>query len=547
MSDTFTPSLKLRQPATGAYNNTWGSVINSDTFGLVDTAIAGRSVLSIGSAVSFSMPAMSQGADSPSRYFTIAFSGTPSSAVAVTLPASVSSKFYLVDNFNTGQKLTFGYAGSSNTVDVAAGEKRLIWCDGTNCWDVDTAASATLGGLTATNFARVSRSAAEITANTVVQNIFADVTNVYPFTTLTLPVGSTITLDPTMGNVQQITITGNYSVGVPANTQDGSTIDLVVIQDGTGGRTLTWNSIFLFEGAAAPVLSTVGGGIDEFVMRFNASLGKWIVNVHGNITTPSGVSVPLTITSNVLDWKLLPLLGTLSGPITVTVTVNLGVCVFASAASEPAMDLSGLPSGSTVNLINNGYILGHGGDGADGAECMFPGSGVTTRAGGVAGVGGNAILGPGLSRSFNVTNVNGHIWGGGGGGGSGGATTSLSSSGCANAGGGGGGAGGGRGGKGGRLEPGGNTPQTAGSGSPGTNGPGGVGGSAGTGTITGSAIIGVSGVGGTYGVAGTTGVAPGTIDPASGTFTAGGAAGKAIELQGAAVPTVGGSVLGLIS
>lgn len=549
MSDTFTSSLKIRQPATGAYNNTWGAVINSDCFQLFDTAIAGRSQIALGSLTAFNMPAMSQGADSPARYFCIQFVGTPGGPVLVTLPASVSSKFYLVDNLATGQTLQFTYAGSSNTVTVAVGEKRLIWCDGTNVWDVDAAASTTLNGLASTNFARVTRSAAEITANTTVRNVYTGVTNVHPYTTLTLPVGSTITLDPTQGDSQRITLTGNYTVGPPANAVDGAQIDLSVIQDGSGGRTLAWNAVFLFQGAAIPTLSSAAGGIDRFVMKYDATLAKWIVNVFGNITTPAGASFPLTIASNVVDWKLLPLLGTLGGPITVTVTVLQGVCVFASSPAEVGMDLSGLPSGSTVNLINLGYIIGHGGDGADGSLAAYPGSGATVLSAGPGGIGGNAILGPGLSRSFNVSNAAGHIWGGGGGGGGGGAYDGeATGNGSASAGGGGGGAGGGKGGKGGRAVYISGGSSIAADGVHGTNGPNGIGGAAGGGTQSGTGQFGASGAGGTYGVAGTTGANPGTLVTGhSGLLSAGGAAGKAIELSGGPVPSVAGSVLGLIS
>jgi hypothetical protein len=551
MSDTYSPCLGLRLIATGAYNNTWGAVGNTDVVTAIDNAIAGLVQIGISSSTAYSLPAMSQGASTPTRAFCMQFVGTPGGPVVVTLPSSVISKFYLIDNFATGQTLQFTYgAGSTlSTVTVNVSEKRLIWCDGTNVWDVDAAASQTLAGLASTNFARVSRSATEITNATVVQNVFTGVTNVHPYTTLTLPGSSTITLDPTMGDSQRITLTGNYSIGASANTQDGSAIDLSIIQDGTGGRTLTWNAEFLFQGAAVPTLSSAPGGIDRFTMKFDGTLGKWLVNVAGNITSPAGASYPLTIASNVVDWKLLPLLGTITGALTVTVTVNQGVCCFASSPSEYGVDLSGLPSGSTVNLINNGYILGRGGDGADGAGSSYPGSGETILSSSVAGNGGGAVLGPGLSRTFNVTNTNGHIWGGGGGGGAGGVNVTMTGSGgTANAGGGGGGAGGGNSGKGGRVQAApGSGVFVASNGLRGTNGPNGVGGTPGAGISTGAATVGVSGAGGTYGVAGTTGGVSATTGGAQGYLSAGGTAGKAIELQGAGAPAVGGSVLGLIS
>jgi hypothetical protein len=551
MSDTFSPCLGLRLIATGAYNNTWGAVGNTDMVTAVDAAIAGLSQIGISSSTAFNLPAMSQGAATPTRSFCMQFVGTPGGPVVVTLPSSIISKFYLIDNFATGQTLQFTYGATStlSTVTVNVGEKRLIWCDGANVWDVDAAASQTLAGLASTNFARVIRSATEITNDTVVQNVFTGVDNVYPYTTLTLPTGSVITLDPTMGNSQRITLTGNYSMGVPANTQDGSNIDLSVIQDGTGGRTLSWNAVFLFQGASIPTLSSAPGGIDRFTMKYDGTLGKWLVSVSGNITSPAGASFPLTIASNVVDWKLLPLLGTISGALTVTVTVNQGVCCFASTAAEYAMDLSGLPSGSTVNLINNGYILGHGGDGADGAGSSYPGSGETILSSSAAGNGGGAILGPGLSHTFNVMNTNGHIRGGGGGGGAGGVNVTMTGSGgTANAGGGGGGAGGGRAGKGGRVQAApGSARFVAADGVAGTNGPNGVGGTPAVGISTGAATQGVSGAGGNYGVAGTTGSVSSTTGGAQGFLSAGGTAGKAIELSGASAPAVGGDVAGLIS
>ena len=85
-------------------------------------------------------------------------------------------------------------------------------------------------------------------------------------------------------------------------------------------------------------------------------LPKWLVKVFDNVTTPAGASVRLTILSNLDNWQLLPLLGTVSSAITVTVTVNQGVVVGSKWPQDPAMDLSGLPSGSTVNFVNNGYI-----------------------------------------------------------------------------------------------------------------------------------------------------------------------------------------------
>jgi hypothetical protein len=294
--------------------------------------------------------------------------------------------------------------------------------------------------------------------------------------------------------------------------------------------------------------------IDRFIMIYNAALAKWLVAVSLGVAAGSSASNTVKVTANTTGFNLLAALGTVVGSITATVIVLPGVVIQSTNPGSAAMDLSGLPSGSTVNLLNAGYIIGCGGDGADGAYASYPGSGATLNSATVGKAGGNAVIGPGSSSSLNITNANGHIWGGGGGGGGGGAYDGVSSgNGVGNAGGGGGGAGGAKGGRGGRgvyISGGGSIGADGG---PGPAGPTGIGGTAGGGSASGTGLAGASGAGGTYGVAGTTGAAPSTVVTGhTGVFSAGGAAGKAIELLGAGAPTFisGGSgpnVLGAVS
>jgi hypothetical protein len=537
MADTFTSALKIRKPATGQYSGSWGSVINSDAFQLFDTSIAGFVAVNL-AGTAFSMPAMNNGADSASRYFCVQFTGAPSGPSTVTLPATVTSKFYLIDN-QCGQNVIITYAGSTNTVTVAPGEKRLIWCDGTNTWNVLSSATdaATLAGVPAVNYARVTRDATEIAASTVVQNVFFGVTNSNPYATI--PELPTTIIDCNTSNCQQLTLTGNRVMGLPVNPQDGYALDLIVIQDATGTRTLTWNAAFLFPGGTPPVLSVAPASIDRFIMVYNSGLAKWLVAVTLGVAAGSSASNTVKVNANTTGFNLLAALGTVVGSITATVIVAAGVVIQAVNTGTPAMDLSGLPAGSTVNLLNSGYIIGCGGDGADGAIASFPGSGTTTLSASIGKAGGNAIIGPGSSSTLNITNGNGHIWGGGGGGGGGGAYDGVSSgNGVGNAGGGGGGAGGGKGGKGGRgvyIAGGGSSGADGG---PGSAGPAGIGGALGAPSTSGTGMAGVSAAGGTYGVAGATGTAPATVVAGhTGLFTAGGAAGKAIELLGAGAPT----------
>lgn len=109
-------------------------------------------------------------------------------------------------------------------------------------------------------------------------------------------------------------------------------------------------------------------------------------------------------------------------PITVNLTVNPGTYVYSTNTANAAIDLGAIPSGSSINIINYGYIMGMGGAGG-------------TSGGG--GAGGPAIN---ITYPVSIDTSTGYILGGGGGGGA------INVSPIGNAGGGGGGAGGGAGG-----------------------------------------------------------------------------------------------------
>lgn len=86
-----------------------------------------------------------------------------------------------------------------------------------------------------------------------------------------------------------------------------------------------------------------------------------------------GATIRVTIDTNAVDWNLIDEAfdGTApTAPVKVAITVNSGIQVTASSTATPAMDLTGLPAGSSIKLINNGYILGQGGQGGKGRS-MF--------------------------------------------------------------------------------------------------------------------------------------------------------------------------------
>ena len=56
--------------------------------------------------------------------------------------------------------------------------------------------------------------------------------------------GSSHAPDVGLGKIFILTATGNFTVNAQTNALDGDEITIIIIQDATGGRTVTWNSVF---------------------------------------------------------------------------------------------------------------------------------------------------------------------------------------------------------------------------------------------------------------------------------------------------------------
>ena len=87
----------------------------------------------------------------------------------------------------------------------------------------------------------------------------------------TLTDGATINWDTSAIQVAQVTMAGNRTFAAPTNLIDGAFYALVIIQDGTGSRTATFNSVFKFAAATAPTLTTTANARDILVFQSNGT------------------------------------------------------------------------------------------------------------------------------------------------------------------------------------------------------------------------------------------------------------------------------------
>jgi hypothetical protein len=79
---------------------------------------------------------------------------------------------------------------------------------------------------------------------------------------VTLTDAATIAVDLSLGNNFQVTLGGNRTLGAPTNVVAGQSGVIRVVQDGTGSRTLAYNSVYKFAGGTAPTLTTTASAVD---------------------------------------------------------------------------------------------------------------------------------------------------------------------------------------------------------------------------------------------------------------------------------------------
>lgn len=173
---------------------------------------------------------------------------------------------------------------------------------------------------------------------------------------------------------------------------------------------------------------TIGATTSGAPVKFNGSVG---------VTTPVGtyvsnrVTLSYTYATNTANASLnvTSLSGYVAGITDITITVNSGVYLYSTSTANAGLTLTGGTTGDTITLVNNGYIMGKGGNGYG---CYTPNAYTS-----VASTAGGPALSLGFNTTIDNTNASAYIGGGGGGGGGGESGAST---------GGGGGAGGGNGG-----------------------------------------------------------------------------------------------------
>jgi hypothetical protein len=90
-------------------------------------------------------------------------------------------------------------------------------------------------------------------------------------TTVALTDAATVAVDLSLGNFYTLTLGGNRTLGAPTNQAAGQSGVIVITQDGTGSRTLAYNSVWKFPSGTAPTLTTTANAVDVLAYYVESS------------------------------------------------------------------------------------------------------------------------------------------------------------------------------------------------------------------------------------------------------------------------------------
>ena len=285
MASSYTSRIRLNKQGDGDNPNSWGTVLNDGVISLVDDAIAAYTTVEIGANATVTLSAVDGASDVPrSAFLEVKGSvGGTNNTISLIIPAN--SKSYVINNVvsanTTASDIVKIKTAAGSGYDIPFGAVGLVVCDGTSVWSLNTksfnlgtAASADIG-VCASNVPEVSAADlryvrtsvttdATIRGNITYQagslKISTSARAYNPITTLTD--AASITNNFALGNNFLVTLGGNRTLAAPTNAVAGQSGTIHIIQDGTGSRTLGYNTAWQFVSATVPTLSTGASDVD---------------------------------------------------------------------------------------------------------------------------------------------------------------------------------------------------------------------------------------------------------------------------------------------
>ena len=285
MASSYTSRIRLNKQGDGDNPNSWGTVLNDGVISLVDDAIAAYTTVEIGAAATVTLSAVDGASDVPRSAFLEVKGSVGGTHNTISLIIPANSKSYVINNVvsanTTASDIVKIKTASGDGYNIPFGAVGLVVCDGSSVYSMNTkglglgtAASADIG-VCANNVPEVSAADlryvrtsvttdATIRGNITYQagslKISTSARAYNPITTLTD--AASITNNFALGNNFLVTLGGNRTLAAPTNAVAGQSGTIHIIQDGTGSRTLGYNTAWQFVSATVPTLSTGASDVD---------------------------------------------------------------------------------------------------------------------------------------------------------------------------------------------------------------------------------------------------------------------------------------------
>jgi len=275
MASTYTTNIRLTKQGDGDNANTWGEILNN-VLSLVDQAVGSYTTITVGATSSVALTE-NQGSADQSRSAVLEIAGTVGGAhtsIFVYLPAGAAKTYAIKNavsaNTTASDAVVLRVAGQTHGVTVPTGGVGYFFTNGTS---VNTLNAAGFSALTTTQadakYVAITGTQTITGAKTFTSTVtitgaaaFTSAVNVsgpVNVNTVTLTDAASIVPSFDAGNTFVVTLGGNRTLAAPTSANIGQSGSIRVIQDATGGRTLSYNSAYQFVSGSAPVMDTSAG------------------------------------------------------------------------------------------------------------------------------------------------------------------------------------------------------------------------------------------------------------------------------------------------
>jgi hypothetical protein len=89
--------------------------------------------------------------------------------------------------------------------------------------------------------------------------------------------GGVYTPNACNSNVHRILLNQDVTIGIPTQPLDGQVMNIIIVQDGTGGKTVTWNPVFKWPQGLPFAQSLAANAVDVYTMQYDEVPAVWYV------------------------------------------------------------------------------------------------------------------------------------------------------------------------------------------------------------------------------------------------------------------------------